>query len=220
MMMTKKDLRNRFSIGALALAAAALLALAPDASADPGGFSPGGAGTSGTLPLSAPSGGPSGLPTNFLPPYPSMLRKAAKPATTLAGTVAELNELIVASYSPDGSGWFSMTPVAPNGTLTISFYGNVVLDLDRAKLLAGQAVASLSVDPTFNGGLLSVKPSGMRRTTQVLRTGLQNLQLERMTRSGLVEEGVQVKAVTNDRSRKAGFEIVGQGGVIRIEQSH
>jgi len=220
-MMTKMTRHTRFSMGVLSWAAALVLALGSDASpGDPGPLAAGGAGTSGTLPATAGTG-IQGLPLPpYFSPYGGMLRKAAKPAASLTGLASELDDVLELAYSPDGSGWFVLTAPAPNGTRTITYYGNVVLELDRDAFLASQASADLQVDPLFNGGVASVAVSGLPRTTQVLHTGAQSLQLQRMIGAGLVERGITVRSFDKSRSRQASLGIVGQDDRIRIEQSH
>jgi hypothetical protein len=209
----------RISTGVLALTAALTLAFSSDVSADPGSFSAGGAGTSGTLPLTTGTG-VSGLPLPpFFAPYGPALRKAAKPAASLTGLADELDDIIAAAYSPDGSGWFHLSPVAVNGSTTITYYGNVILELDRQAFLSSQASANLAVAPQFNGGVLTVQVEGMGRTAQVLRTGQQSLHLQRMIRNELVGNGISVRTFNKKRNRSAKLRIEGQGGLIRIEQS-
>jgi hypothetical protein len=218
-MMTTESNKTRFFL--FALAAALVLTFGSDASAEePRSFTAGGAGSTGTLPASSGTG-TGGIPLRpFFAPYAAMLRKASKPAASLNGLVSELDQVIAQAFSPDGSGWFSLSPVAPNGTVTITYYGNVTLELDRHAFLASQVSANLSVAPNFNGGVLSLKVAGRRRTSQVLHTGSHSLQLQRLIRTGLVDEGLAVKSFSKGRSRVAGLEILGLGERIRIEQSH
>ncbi len=218
-MITQRTTRTRSSVAALALSAALLLTLAADTSADDLGLLvPGGAGTSGTLPINSGTGG---IPISpFFAPWGPAVYKPAKPATSLTGLATELDDVIVSAYSPNGTGWFHVSPTAPGGTLTITYHGDFVLEIDRQAFLASQVTANLSVAPSFNGGVAAVKSAGMRRTTQVLRTGSQSLQLHRMIHSELAQRGITVRLFDKSRERTAQLEILDEGGRVRIEQDH
>ena len=93
------------------------------------------------------------------------------------------------------------------------------LDLDYAAYLKGQSAVGLGIPPAFKGGVAAIKVNGIRRATQVLRTGNQDLQLHRLANNGLLDLGVQVKSFDPTRSKKSKLTLTRIGQQIRLEQS-
>jgi hypothetical protein len=204
----------------LALACATALVAAPLQANDPGfPLSPGGgAGTSGTLPSSY---GYPGLPVSRRPVKPAILKGVTKPATTLRGTADELDAIISSTHSPDGTGWFHMLPPASNGTVTVHYYGNVQIDLDFAAFSKGQGFVGLEVSPAFNGGVAVVSVGGERRASQVVKTGTQSFQLNRMAGAGLLDPGVELRVKKSPTAAVAALVKLDKiGNLVRIEQQH
>ncbi len=205
-----------------------LALIAGSLTANPGdGLTPNGPGGGiGTLPSTA-SEDNGGLP---LGPYeqfggPTQVNQvtapatATRPALTLRGLEAELDAWILRAYSPDGSGWFELSALAADGTRTITYHGNVTIQLDRAIMHAGSVSAALTVDPAA-GGQLAVVRAGNRSATQALTVGEVSLPLQRATRAGLLADGLELTALARGGARTARLDIAARGRTILIEQVH
>lgn len=184
----------------------------------------------GTLPATAGNGhqgvpigpfepwsGPSLVPSTQTggPDRPALALRG--PALALRGTDAELDQLIALAFSPDGTGWFHIEPLATDGTRTITYYGNAVVLLERSALRTAQFGPALAIDPS-QGGVLAVVTSGDRRATQVLTPGLAPLPLTRALGVGLLSNGIELEAKDRSGSTIASFGFVAEGPQIRIEQ--
>jgi len=201
----------------VAMLAAAALATSPLFAGDPvpamsPGAGGGGAGTTGTLP--ATYGTPGLPPSDGITPLVGDLQ----PAVTLRGGVAELEQIIASTHTPNGEGWHRILP-APDGTVVVQYYGNVQIDLDYAGFAKGRSSVSLAVNPAFQGGVAVVEVGGVRRASQVLRTGAQNLQLQRLASAGLLDLGVEVQIKPTPASRTtSAVKLSKVGNLLRIEQ--
>jgi hypothetical protein len=213
--------RNRVFAGAfaLALAAGALVA-------DPGNGrcwnGPGGG--VGTLPSTA-SGGP-GLPgaTSEASEASGLMARTPDrgPALALLGTEAELDQLIAQVYSPDGSGWYHVSTDA-EGTQTVTFYGNVVLLLERSALRAHRFAPALALEPSVEGGGVRTVLTSAEGSSRagILTPGLTPLALDRAVGQGLLApngKGLELTALARDGSAVARFHFAADGQQIRIEQ--
>ena len=186
-----------------ALGVGLLLSLAPGSlTADPGeGLSFNGPGGVGTLPatkedglggLPLPTHDPMGTATTF---GSSSGSAGGAPGFVLRGQPDELNALIALAYGPgasaSGTSWYELSSIAPDGTRQIVFHGPLVLELDRAVLGSSGVALGLAVEPQSAGALSAETALG--RAAWPLPVGETWLPMQRIVRSGLLEEGLSLQ---------------------------
>jgi hypothetical protein len=225
--MSARRLLQGLSGATMALVLVSGAALAQDNGERPGGngtmFGGGSSGGIGTIP-STHAGGP-GLPepgsglivsgsASGLAPMAEL-----KPALRLVGSTADLDAVIASTYSPDGSGWFQLTPLKAKERMSIEFYGNVVVELDREAFRQSGVLVQLDVGPSFAGGVAVLQSPGGERAAQVLATGPLNLKLHRTVESGLADDGLQLLA-RSTAGERASLTVTGLARTIRLQQRH
>jgi len=140
-----------------------------------------------------------------------------KPALRLVGTLAELDLVIASTYSPDGTGWFRLTPL--QGQLSLEFYGDTVVELNRTAFAHSGVSVQLSVAPNFAGGVAVLAAPGGRHATQGLAAGNMNLRLHRLVQSGLADSGLQLTTRSAQGARSS-LQFSSQAGRILLAQNH
>jgi hypothetical protein len=182
----------------------------------PGGGSSGGIGT-----VPDEGGSTGGLP---LPNASALLPQAnapLKPALRLVGSLAELNSVVARTYSANGTGWFKLTPVTGplgQGQMSIEFFGDTVVELNRVAFARSGVSVQLSVAPSFAGGV-AVLSSNVHRTAQGLATGSLDLKLHRLVQAGLADAGLVLKAKSKQGAQSS-LKISGGAEVLRLAQNH
>jgi len=159
------------------------------------------------------SGAASGVASGLVPMV------ELKPALRLVGSTADLEAVITSTYSPDGSGWFQLTSLKGKERMSLEFYGNVVVELDREAFGRSGVLVQLDVGPSFTGGVAVLRSAGGERAAQLLSTGPLNLKLHRTVESGLADDGLQLLTRSTGGER-ASLTVTGLPHTIRLQQRH
>lgn len=183
----------------------------------PGGGSSGGIGT-----VPDEGGSPGGLPLPNATALPPQANTPPKPALRMVGTVAELNSVIARTFSANGTGWFKLTPVTGptgQGLMSIEFFGDTVVELNRVAFARSGVSVQLSVAPNFAGGVAVLSSTGSRRSAQALATGSLDLKLHRLVQAGFADAGLTLKTKSKQGAQSS-LKISGGAEVIRLAQNH